>query len=155
VDDIALTLVSVPNPVLSAGHFNRALLGIFSRAPRVSGLPAKHKLLLIDLIDSCFSGFMSHARKVEAVGPNDPRLAIWTREPVTQVLTADRSGQTAVENPQNGHGMFTWHLLNTQRARRLIHGGRIQVRIEYCGAVSGAAARGTAARKRHASLDHH
>jgi hypothetical protein len=34
VDDIALTLVSVPNPVPGAGHFNRALLGTFSRAPR-------------------------------------------------------------------------------------------------------------------------
>ena len=34
VDDIALTLVSVPNPVPSAGHFNRALLGTFSRAPK-------------------------------------------------------------------------------------------------------------------------
>jgi hypothetical protein len=32
VDDIALTLVSVPNPVPSAGHFNRALPGIFSQA---------------------------------------------------------------------------------------------------------------------------
>jgi predicted dehydrogenase len=29
-----LTLVSVPNPVPSAGHFNRALLGTFSRAPK-------------------------------------------------------------------------------------------------------------------------
>jgi hypothetical protein len=36
VDDIALTLVSVPNPVPSAGHFNRALLGTFSRAPKGS-----------------------------------------------------------------------------------------------------------------------
>jgi hypothetical protein len=34
VDDIALILVSVPNPVPSAGHFNRALLGTFSRAPK-------------------------------------------------------------------------------------------------------------------------
>ena len=38
MDDIALTLVSVPNPVPSAGHFNRALLGIFSRAPRLADL---------------------------------------------------------------------------------------------------------------------
>jgi len=30
VDDIALTLVPVP----SAGHFNQALLGTFSRAPK-------------------------------------------------------------------------------------------------------------------------
>jgi hypothetical protein len=34
VDDIALTLVSVPNPVTSGDHFNRALLGTFSQAPK-------------------------------------------------------------------------------------------------------------------------
>ena len=34
VDDIALPLVSVPNPVPRAGHFNRALPGIFSQAPK-------------------------------------------------------------------------------------------------------------------------
>jgi hypothetical protein len=31
-----LTLVAVPNPFPSAGHFNRALLGIFSQAPRAA-----------------------------------------------------------------------------------------------------------------------
>ena len=40
MDDIALTLVSVPNPVPSAGHFNRALLGTFSRAPKLNELRA-------------------------------------------------------------------------------------------------------------------
>ena len=40
VDDIALTLVSVPHPVPSAGHFNRALLGTFSRAPKGLGRTA-------------------------------------------------------------------------------------------------------------------
>jgi hypothetical protein len=34
VDDIALTLVSVPNPGPSVGHSNQALLGTFSQAPR-------------------------------------------------------------------------------------------------------------------------
>jgi hypothetical protein len=43
VDDIALALVSVPNPVPSAGHFNRALLGTFSQAPKSEGQQAMYK----------------------------------------------------------------------------------------------------------------
>ena len=35
MDDIALTLVSVPNPVTSADQFNRALLVTFSQAPKI------------------------------------------------------------------------------------------------------------------------
>jgi len=33
-DDDGLTLVSVPNPVPIAGHFNQALMGHFCQAPK-------------------------------------------------------------------------------------------------------------------------
>jgi uncharacterized caspase-like protein/GTPase SAR1 family protein len=76
----------------------------------VSSLPVKHKLLLID---SCFSGFMTYTRGLFD-GP-DPdlskKLAQWAREPVTQVITAGRSGQRAHEKEDYQHGVFTWYLL--------------------------------------------
>ena len=55
MDDIALTLVSVRNPAPSAGHFNRALLGTFSQAPRflrdVSELVTLNPLLSVPIRD--------------------------------------------------------------------------------------------------------
>jgi hypothetical protein len=76
----------------------------------VQSLPGKHKLLLID---SCFSGFMTHAREISerTVIDIDKKLGQWTMFPVTQVLTAGRAGQKSVEMEFYRHGVFTWYLL--------------------------------------------
>jgi hypothetical protein len=78
---------------------------------RVKALPAKHKLLLMD---SCFSGFMISSREGLPAGPSkniNKRLEQWLSEPVTQVLTAGRSGQQSFEKEGYGHGVFTRYLL--------------------------------------------
>jgi hypothetical protein len=89
VDDIALTLVSVPNPVPSAGHFNRALLGIFSQAPKAAvelarqhGVyPVAHPLRLdYTRLKKRLGGFPTSRRKaakpafVELVAPSRVQL---------------------------------------------------------------------------------
>jgi len=77
----------------------------------VKSLPLKHKLLLID---SCFSGFMTYPRRGLPAGPAsdiNKKLTQWTREPVTQIITAGRSGQSAYEKGAYQHGVFTWYLL--------------------------------------------
>jgi formylglycine-generating enzyme required for sulfatase activity/predicted MPP superfamily phosphohydrolase/energy-coupling factor transporter ATP-binding protein EcfA2 len=76
----------------------------------VQSLPGKHKLLLID---SCFSGFMTHAREISerAVIDINKKLGQWTMFPVTQVITAGRSGQKSIEKEFYQHGVFTWYLL--------------------------------------------
>jgi len=76
----------------------------------VSGLPAKHNLLLID---SCFSGFMAQSRDLGAreIHTDDSSLTGFTSEPVIQVLTAGRSGERAFEHQQYRHGLFTHYVL--------------------------------------------
>ncbi|MCP4157005.1 MAG: hypothetical protein GY757_55345, partial [bacterium] len=82
----------------------RLLLGM------VKSLPAKHKLLLSD---SCFSGFLAHSRGIyDGIYSNvKKKIAQWISEPVTQVLTAGRSGQKAFEHGFYKHGIFTHYLL--------------------------------------------
>jgi hypothetical protein len=49
-----------------------------------------------------------------AAGPSidiNKRLKQWISEPVTQVLTAGRSGQLSYEKEGYGHGIFTWYIL--------------------------------------------
>ncbi len=75
----------------------------------MEGLVSKHKLALLD---ACCSGFITRSREMpKEVRPKDPRLAMWTKARVTQVLTAGRAGQRAVEKDSYGHGVFTYHLL--------------------------------------------
>lgn len=76
----------------------------------VKSLPVKHKLLLID---SCFSGFMTYTRGLPDINTGSIRKKImqWTREPVTQIITAGRSGQVVREKGEYQHGVFTWYLL--------------------------------------------
>ena len=65
---------------------------------------------------------MAQSRGVREVEKNDPRLAQWTREPVTQVLTAGRSGQTSSELDKYGHGVFTHYVLSGLRGNADLRG---------------------------------
>ncbi len=76
----------------------------------IESLSAKHKLLLID---ACFSGFMMQSRSGLQGQPDlGKKLLQWAEEPVTQVITAGKSGQFTFEKNEYEHGVFTWHLLN-------------------------------------------
>jgi len=87
----------------------------------VHSLPGKHKLLLID---SCFSGFMTHAREISerTVIDINKKLGQWTMFPVTQVITAGRSGQKSIEKEFYQHGVFTWHLLKALQGNADLRG---------------------------------
>ena len=96
-------------------------LGMEDLLNQVHRLPPKHKLLLID---ACFSRFMKprSAETQGAVVRNDPRLRRWAASPVTQVLTAGRSGERASELARYGHGVFTHYVLQALRGHADLRG---------------------------------
>jgi class 3 adenylate cyclase/putative methionine-R-sulfoxide reductase with GAF domain len=80
----------------------RTALPIMDLTRSCARLPAKHILFAID---SCFSGYAVKRGNPPAAAS----LAVLTREPVVQVISAGTEGQDAIED--GGHGIFTKYLL--------------------------------------------
>jgi len=93
------------NPNLATSPHRSIVMATF--LAEVNALAPKHKLILLD---ACFSGLVS--RRVRSIAREERRdLISHVSEPVTQVLTAGRSTQEAIEEKNLKHGVFTYHLL--------------------------------------------
>jgi len=151
VDDIALTLVSVPNPVPSAGHFNRALLGIFSRAPRSKGTettPPAPPLQFCPLCHAAFFEDVEIARHVQTIhGPQHIYLRVngriirdigWAEQGISELrLVLLGFSQAAVEMAGvRLHRVLT--VAGDENLQRLIppsFEGELALRVEPVGAT--------------------
>ncbi len=79
--------------------------------------PARHVLLIAD---ACYSGLLAHPRELAIAVPASPAgdmLRELRVRPARQVMTAGGKGETALEDPALGHGLFTAKLLDELKAR--------------------------------------
>jgi len=77
----------------------------------LSSSPAKHACVICD---ACFSGMMASSRSLTL---SSATVAANLARPARQVLTAGSVGQETFEQPQLGHGVFTYKLLEELKAR--------------------------------------
>ena len=80
--------------------------------------PAKHVLLIAD---ACYSGLLARSRSV-GEGTANQGIQVLAGMRARQVITAGGRGQRTRENPEWGHGAFTYKLLDVLRGRARVPG---------------------------------
>jgi len=89
------------------GKYFATCLGMDRLHDLADTISAKHVLFLVD---ACYSGLAASSRSIyQPIGPNYLRKMAQLR--VRQIITAGRKDEKSFENPQWGHGAFTFKLL--------------------------------------------
>ena len=104
--------VDLAQPQNKSGYLSTCI-AMDSLWSRLGLSAARHALVIAD---ACYGGLLVRSKGLGGERPNAPVVASLLARPARQVLTAGGAGETALEDPQLGHGAFTYKLLEELRA---------------------------------------